>query len=425
MQLPPPEVAAQWPKPNFVDPETQGPGGTIISLLLATLVTVILAIRIYSRKWLTNGIGLDDTLICLAYFPSLAFVLTGVIAEAQLQFGRHVWDIEPKFFDAGLKISYVLFLLFDLATSLIKLSMLAMVFRLTKASDVRALNWFVLAMVGITTVNCVVFIFVTVFQCRPISAYWTLSLEPQDCIDETAHLLAANVINTLTDFIVVLLPIKVAATLDLPKRQRVIVIGLFAIGLFACAAGVARSYYSWAESTAADFDKTWDAWAVWVSSAVELQLGIICASVPATKPFFASFLPQVIDTTLRARDKETLVWDSRPPTGSVSQTASMGRPPTALRPFALEELAHINELSPSGDNANTSRFSEDSIAPLKPVRTRLSKAGGDRASSALSWRDTKDLESAPMVTGHLSRDRTTGETVFIMYDDVDLDREKA
>jgi hypothetical protein len=40
-----------------------------------------------------------------------------------------------------------------------------------------------------------------------VSAYWTLPFTPQKCIDEKHHLLAAGIINTITDFCVVLIPI--------------------------------------------------------------------------------------------------------------------------------------------------------------------------------------------------------------------------
>jgi hypothetical protein len=40
-------------------------------------------------------------------------------------------------------------------------------------------------------------------------------------------------------------------------------------------------------------DQTWNSYPVWITSAVELCVGMISASIPATKPFFTSYLPQV------------------------------------------------------------------------------------------------------------------------------------
>lgn len=67
MKIPPLEVIASWPQPNYIDPESKAHEGKIIGSTALSLVTLILAIRLYSRKRLTNGFGLDDMFICLAY----------------------------------------------------------------------------------------------------------------------------------------------------------------------------------------------------------------------------------------------------------------------------------------------------------------------------------------------------------------------
>jgi hypothetical protein len=88
----------------------------------------------------------------------------------------------------------------------------------------------------------------------PVWEYWTLSSLPQNCINEAAHLLAAGLINTVTDFTVVILPIKTVARLKLPRRQYIILIGLFGAGFCACIAGCVRTYYTWIYTV--DYDTT-------------------------------------------------------------------------------------------------------------------------------------------------------------------------
>lgn len=48
---------------------------------------------------------------------------------------------------------------------------------------------------------------------RPISAQWTLSFTKQNCVNEGAHIIAASVINVVSDFLVVLIPIPVVIKL--------------------------------------------------------------------------------------------------------------------------------------------------------------------------------------------------------------------
>jgi hypothetical protein len=110
----------------------------------------------------------------------------------------------------------------------------------------------------------------------PVSAYWTLSFEPQQCINETAHLLAGGIINTSTDFCVVLIPIPVVMRLRLPLRQRIYCALLFGAGFIICIAGSFRIAYTYELNTT--YDKTWLAYPTWISGTIELYLGIVSTS---------------------------------------------------------------------------------------------------------------------------------------------------
>lgn len=111
----------------------------------------------------------------------------------------------------------------------------------------------------------------------PISAYWTIELKHDHCINEPAHLIAAGTINTVTDFVLVILPVRTVMALELPLKQRIIVIALFSVGLLASAAGVARVYFTAVLTTTRSQDRSWHSWGIWLSSAIELDLGIVSA----------------------------------------------------------------------------------------------------------------------------------------------------
>ena len=152
----------------------------------------------------------------------------------------------------------------------------------------------------------------TNIQPRPPQDYWTISIEPQpNCINQGSTLLVAGIINTLTDFLVVLLPIRTLWVLQLPNRQQIFVILIFGLGFISCGAGLARTYYLY--EVTQTWDQVWASYPVWLSSGIELYLGVvrlappqvlsktanqnqICASIPATRPFFSTYLPQIFGT---------------------------------------------------------------------------------------------------------------------------------
>ncbi|KAJ4391468.1 hypothetical protein N0V93_005085 [Gnomoniopsis smithogilvyi] len=293
MQIPPLSVLSSFPAPNFVNPETAGPAAFITVSILLFLVTVLLGIRIYTRLWISRGFGLDDIFIMLAYIPTLAFAIISYVAQVDFHWGRHIWDVPLEDVTPSLQASLASQLMFDLSTTLTKLSMLALIWRVVSLNQGRY-KYAVIVVALIVAIDGIVFFFITTFQCSPPEAYWTLSITPQDCINEQKHLLAAGCINTTTDFLIVLLPIPFILRLNLPRRQQIIVGSLFAGGLFATAAGAVRTAITFSFTAVENVDKTRNAVPIIIASSLELFVGIICASITPTKPFFARYLPQLI-----------------------------------------------------------------------------------------------------------------------------------
>ncbi len=73
--------------------------------------------------------------------------------------------------------------------------------------------------------------------------------------------------------IAVLLPIRTVWTLQLPTRQVVMVILLFSLGFMSCIAGIIRTYFMYKVTTS--YDQTWNSYPVWITSAVELYIGMV------------------------------------------------------------------------------------------------------------------------------------------------------
>ncbi|WXC66746.1 hypothetical protein SNK03_012526 [Fusarium graminearum] len=298
MKAPPLDVIQTWPRPQFDAPFTNAPVGTAVSIFLMVVVTIILGIRIYTRKYITRGFGPDDILIIFAYIPCLGFSINGLIAQKHYGWGKDLWNVHPTVYNSALQSAFAAYNLFGAATTLIKLSMLALTYRLACTAS-KTFQRIIIGCMILVGANGVCFLLVTWLQCRPLHLYWTISYEEQNCIDEAAHLLAAGTINTVTDLLVVVLPLVIFIRLQGPnsklsKRQIVIVNILFAAGFFATIAGAIRTYVTWRMTSADDFNITYWFWLTWLSSMIEIYVGIIAASVPATKPFMARYVPALL-----------------------------------------------------------------------------------------------------------------------------------
>lgn len=106
------EVIASWPPGNYHDPETRGNGLIIVNVVLMSIVTFVVCLRLYVRIYLLRWFGIDDLFIIIALVgsPETSFYtcynhanthqiatagFTACVILANVQFGwnRHVWDI--------------------------------------------------------------------------------------------------------------------------------------------------------------------------------------------------------------------------------------------------------------------------------------------------------------------------------------------
>lgn len=91
-------------------------------------------------------------------------------------------------------------------------------------------------MIGFTAADSVAVILVFYFACNPIAASWDpvlATMPTTTCVNKPAEYLAQAAINIFTDFAVFVLPMSTVWSLQLPFRQRVGVIAVFATG-FLC-----------------------------------------------------------------------------------------------------------------------------------------------------------------------------------------------
>jgi hypothetical protein len=66
IQQPPLSVIQAWPAPNYENPVTRGNANIIINIVLFTLLTCFILIRIFTRTHLRGAFGADDVFILLA-----------------------------------------------------------------------------------------------------------------------------------------------------------------------------------------------------------------------------------------------------------------------------------------------------------------------------------------------------------------------
>lgn len=134
MQLPPVEVILSWPQGNYANPsEVRGPVIFILTYLMVPLLTVLVCLRTYTRLRLTRNFGPDDIAIVLATIPTLGCAVLTILAVTYHGWNRHVWDVPTNELEIALKYALAVEVLFSLACSLTRLSILLLIIRVMAA----------------------------------------------------------------------------------------------------------------------------------------------------------------------------------------------------------------------------------------------------------------------------------------------------
>jgi hypothetical protein len=96
-------------------------------------------------------------------------------------------------------------------------------------------------------------------------------------------LIVQSTLNVVTDFMIYALPIPTLFGLRLPWSQRMGLIVLFGVGGVIVVASSFRAF--WIHYTLFEtYDATWEGYQIWVWTAVETNVGVICGCIPSLKP---------------------------------------------------------------------------------------------------------------------------------------------
>ena len=197
---PPLDVVITWPKPDYIDPVTHGPSLMIVAIIFTPLMLLAVGLRFYTRLSLTQNLDVDDVLIgattispvnrhqcsnailtvsCFK-IPTLAFNLLIILSDARYYGTRHIWDIPTTSGEKVLKIFLAAQLLYGVATSLAKISLLWLYRRLLRNSTRTLLKRIITACEALITGLCITYFFTVLFQCRLVVSYTCASLHPRD-----------------------------------------------------------------------------------------------------------------------------------------------------------------------------------------------------------------------------------------------------
>ncbi|WQF78751.1 hypothetical protein CDEST_03765 [Colletotrichum destructivum] len=262
----------------------------ILAMLIvgSVLSTAAVALRAFTRMRMLRTFGLDDTVMVVAQILVIgAAVAIGL--ETRYGLGKHSWVQPPEDYVPYMKSFYASIVLYNIATTVFKLSILLQYRRIFSSDWMQRLTtWGLVFMSAWTVMLC----FLLPLMCVPVAAFWDESVEGR-CIDLLTSWYVMAGVNLVADFVMFSMPIPVINSLQLPRRQKRMLFFVFGLGFLTCIISVYR--LQTLRVAAHTEDPYWDNVDAATWSFLEVTIGILAACLPTLRPIFVTLLPRLFN----------------------------------------------------------------------------------------------------------------------------------
>jgi hypothetical protein len=163
-------VFLEWPTPNYEDPPTRGNALLIINIIFLTLITLSIAIRLWSRCKVKCQSGMDDVMIVLAYVFTVGMTAVVLLANRNYGWNRHLWDVPVHMIEQANRIAFVAKIMFTLASSFTRLSLIFLYYRLVRGTNLGWYSWALHSSLAFNIMIIISFVLLVVFTCMYVSA---------------------------------------------------------------------------------------------------------------------------------------------------------------------------------------------------------------------------------------------------------------
>jgi len=243
---------------------------------------VATGLRLWGRRIQSTPLQLNDYAILAALVLTVANI--GVLGEAVRHgLGVKIAKVGPEDLVDFIKLQLVITVTWEWAIFLIRISILDLYIKIFRV------NWFIKVCYGYMAFQ-VAFILsmflTTMLLCRPFAMNWDPTIPGGVCGDLLASYYATHITILLTDVILGFLPIPILWKLKMNTRKKIGICLIFMLGTLIITFNIVRLAWS---NKVKSLDVTYDHAILFCFSELEIQLGLILASVPVMQPVFRKY----------------------------------------------------------------------------------------------------------------------------------------
>ncbi|SPJ70426.1 related to integral membrane protein [Fusarium torulosum] len=255
-----------------------------------TIATIFLGQRMYTNAVLLRKFMLDDYIILFAWILSIAAQSCLLNAYSRKLLGVHAWEMTVDHNTESALLVMCTTLTYIPTTILSKLTICFFYFRLSPSLWYQYSVYFT---AFVCTSSLVGIWFSVLFACKPIAAGWDVRLSADaTCINRPPIYITQAAFGCVTDLMLLLLPIPTVVGLQMSTRQKLGLLGLFAIGSITLVTSIVRLVLLLPSLSNPDQSWSLAEGCLWVI--IEANLLIMCGSLPTLRVFLKHVAPRVL-----------------------------------------------------------------------------------------------------------------------------------
>ncbi|KAI2642945.1 hypothetical protein GGS21DRAFT_544993 [Xylaria nigripes] len=260
---------------------------------------VVVGTRIWSRKRTGLNLGPDDYTI----LASLVFaVATDIILlwGCYYGYGKHAASLTAHEKYEAFKAFYFTQITYKTSINLTKASILLLYLRIF--GGVKWFRWTCLCLLAMVASYCIAAIMGTIFQCIPVVAAFDKNITHKKCINNEHFWFANAGFSISTDVVILILPMPLVYSLQIPRVQKAALVFVFALGAFVVITSCLRATTLDLQATSRDplYDVASTMWTI-----IEMSVAIICACLPQIRPLAVKLFPKIMPAYYNAKERQS------------------------------------------------------------------------------------------------------------------------
>ncbi|KAK4452488.1 cfem domain-containing protein [Podospora aff. communis PSN243] len=295
--------------------------GLAINFFFPALAFIVLALRLYGKaaarsqgpgtfRHPSTLLGPDDVFACLAMLISIGLTIGSYYWIKTNYVGIDRDNIPPFNPRVAFIWTYVVHILYYPTMALVKSAVLIFLLRL--GGHTRRLRVVIHSLNIINLAFMVAVLVGSVVQCRPIPFMWDKSIPGGTCFNQAAFYLIQSGLNLVTDAFTLGLPIWVFRySTTMGRRMKLATLYVFLLGFIVTLVGIARFvflyllFYSNAVECLEYYTMSF------CLSAVETNLGIVCACAPTLRGLIRTWFPRALNANANLNETDDPFTDAK------------------------------------------------------------------------------------------------------------------